>query len=175
VAYSTGEAAFPTTGAPPYRVSKGNGIHALWSPDGKELFYLPAGDQFVAVSVTTRPTFTFGNPVPVPRVFVDGISFERNYDIALDGKRFLGVVAAGSNTASGAAAAPQIQVVEHWFEEPEGARAGEIIGAPSFVVKLAPADSSSLVAMGRGTPQRLEQDAGELFKKTLGCPVRRVL
>jgi hypothetical protein len=68
-------------------------------------------------SVTTRPTFTFGNPVPVPRRFVDrGPAFERNNDITLDGKRFLGVVAAGQNAAS-AVAAPQIQVVLNWFEE----------------------------------------------------------
>ena len=71
----------------------------------------------MAVSVTTRPTFTFGNPVPVPRPFVErGPGFERNNDITLDGKRFLGVVAAGQ-TASGAPAAPQIQVVLNWFEE----------------------------------------------------------
>ena len=73
----------------------------------------------MAVSVTTRPTFTFGNPVPVPRPFVErGPGFERNHDITLDGKRFLGVVAAGLNTASGAlGAAPQIDVVLNWFEE----------------------------------------------------------
>jgi hypothetical protein len=71
----------------------------------------------VAVSVTTRPTFTFGNPVSVPRPFVErGPVFERNYDITLDGKRFVGLVVAGQ-TASGAAAAPQIRVVLNWFEE----------------------------------------------------------
>ena len=69
------------------------------------------------MSVTTRPTFTFGNPMPVPRLFVEhGPLFERNNDITLDGKRFLGVVAAGQ-TSSGAPAAPQIQVVLNWFEE----------------------------------------------------------
>ena len=87
------------------------------SPDGKELFYSTGrgGTQFVAVSVTTPPTFTFGNPVPVPRPFVGrGPGFERNYDITRDGKRFLGVVPAGQNMASGA---PQIQVVLNWSEE----------------------------------------------------------
>jgi len=70
------------------------------------------------VSVTTRPTFTFGNPVSVPRPFVErGPGFERAIDITPDGKRFLGVVAAGQNAASGAPAAPQIQVVLNWFEE----------------------------------------------------------
>jgi hypothetical protein len=55
--------------------------------------------------------------VQVPRPFVErGQGFERNNDITLDGKRFLGVVIAGQ-TASGASAAPQIQVVLNWFEE----------------------------------------------------------
>ena len=129
VAYSAGEPGapggslfvqpFPITGAT-YPISKsGGGFHPTWSPDGKELFYVTggAGVLFAAVSVTTRPTFTFGNQVPVPRLFVErGASFERNNDITRDGKRFVGVVAAGQ-TASGAAAAPQIQVVLNWFEE----------------------------------------------------------
>jgi Tol biopolymer transport system component len=110
---------FPTTGAT-YPISKGNGFHPMWSPDGKELFYFTGGgnSQFMVVSVTTRPTFTFGNPVSVPRPFAPSSQgFERNNDITLDGKRFLGVVPAGQTTASGAPAAPQIQVVLNWFEE----------------------------------------------------------
>jgi len=56
--------------------------------------------------------------VPVPKVFQQrGEMFERNNDITRDGKQFLGVVAAGSAAASGATAAPQIQVVLNWFEE----------------------------------------------------------
>ncbi len=129
VAYSASEAGgaagsvfvqpFPTTGAT-YPISKGSGFHPMWSPDGRELFYLTGGgsNQFVVVSVTTRPTFTFGNPVPVARPFPPSSQrFERNNDITLDGKRFLGVVAAGQNAASGAPAAPQIQVVLNWFSE----------------------------------------------------------
>ena len=72
----------------------------------------------MAVSVTPRPTFTFGNPVFVPGIGVNrGTGFERNNDITLDGKRFLVVVPAGQSPASGAPAAPQIQVVLNWFEE----------------------------------------------------------
>jgi len=63
----------------------------MWSPDGNELFYVAtagADPPFVAVSVTTRPTFTFGNPVRVPRLFVErGPGFERNNDITRDGQR----------------------------------------------------------------------------------------
>jgi len=67
------------------------------------------------VSVTTRPAFTFGNPVPMTRVFDDrGPTYERPNDITLTGKQFLGDVAARSNPAPGAARAPQIQVVLNW-------------------------------------------------------------
>ena len=41
----------------------------VWSPDGKELFYNPRAGGFEAVSVTTQPTFAFGNAVAVPRPF----------------------------------------------------------------------------------------------------------
>jgi serine/threonine-protein kinase len=107
---------FPATGAT-YQIAR-NGIHPTWTPDGKELFYGPAAGQWVGVSVTTRPTFTFGNPVPMPGRSLDrGPAFERSNDVTPDGKRFLGVVAAGQSTASGNAAAPQIQIVLNWFEE----------------------------------------------------------
>jgi serine/threonine-protein kinase len=108
---------FPATGAT-YQISQGGGIHPTWSPDGKELIYSPRPGQLVVVSVTTQPAFTFGNPVPMTRAFADrGAGFERNNDVTLDGKRFLGVVAAGQTTASGASAVSQIQVVLNWFEE----------------------------------------------------------
>ena len=44
-------------------------------------------------------------------------ALERTHDITRDGKQFIGVVGAGSNTASGASAAPRFQVVLNWFEE----------------------------------------------------------
>jgi serine/threonine-protein kinase len=128
VAYSAGAPAafsgslfvqpFPATGAT-YPISKGGGFHPTWATDGKELFYGAGTTIFVAVSATTRPTFTFGNPVPVPRLFVErGPMFERNNDITRDGKHFLGVVTAGlAATGSGAATANQIQVVLNWFED----------------------------------------------------------
>ena len=106
---------FPATGAT-YQVAR-NGIHPTWAPDQKELFYSAGPNLYLGVSVATGPAFGFGNPTPVPRPFVDnGPTIQRNNDITLDGKQFLGVVAAGQ-TASGAMAAPQIQLVLNWFEE----------------------------------------------------------
>jgi hypothetical protein len=108
---------FPNTTGATYPISKGTGFHPYWSPDGRELFYVPAPGQFVGVSVTTRPTFTFGNPVPISTPAEGSPALERRSDITRDGKQFIGVVAAGQNTTSATAAALQIQVVLNWFEE----------------------------------------------------------
>jgi hypothetical protein len=68
--------------------------------------------------VTTRPSFTVGNPVPVLSSFLErGPGYERSHDIALDGQRLLGIVAADVAGAAGIPAAPQIQVVLNWFTE----------------------------------------------------------
>lgn len=40
-----------------------NPHHPMWSPDGRELFVDPRAGGFVAIPVTTTPTFAFGNPV----------------------------------------------------------------------------------------------------------------
>ena len=74
--------------------------------------------QARVVTVMTKPAFAFGIPQPLPLAGrFDGINdLARNWDVMLDGKRFLGVFAAGqSETAAGAT--PQIRVVLNWFEE----------------------------------------------------------
>ena len=107
---------FPATGAK-YQISRDGGRHPLWSRDGKELRYvIPGGGQYAVATVSTQPAFTFSNPAPAPRPFQDSLNDTiRTFDITPDGK-FLGGIAAGQ-TQSGAAAAPQIQVVLNWFEE----------------------------------------------------------
>jgi hypothetical protein len=88
----------------------------LWSPDGKELFYIPRAGGFAVVGVATQPTFTIGNPAQVPRGFPGaGPNQPRTLDITPDGK-IVGVVEAGQ-TESGAATTPQIHMVLNWFEE----------------------------------------------------------
>ena len=67
--------------------------------------------------VTTHPSFTFGEAVPVPRPFQGAAPIsERPYDISRDGQHFLGLIDA-VQTQSGAPATQQIQVVLNWFEE----------------------------------------------------------
>jgi Tol biopolymer transport system component len=88
----------------------------LWSLDLKELFFNPGPGRFAWVSVTTQPTFTFGNPETVPRPFHTGPpSLRRAFDITPGGK-FVGLIEAGQ-TVSGTPTAPHIQVVLNWFEE----------------------------------------------------------
>ncbi len=108
---------FPATGAK-YPIVEGG--HPFWSPDGRELVYNPGPGMIGVVTITTRPTFSFGqgtllpggtsglqskNPVAEPRV----------WDFAPDGKRLLGVTAPLIDTAPAGLA--QIQVVLNWFTE----------------------------------------------------------
>ncbi len=109
---------FPATGAKYQLVAKqpGSPHGAIWSPDGKELFYNPRAGGFEAVSVTTAPTFAFGNAVALPRPFqLSPPDSRRPYDITPGGK-FVGLIPVGQ-TGSGTLDAPQIQVVLNWFEE----------------------------------------------------------
>jgi hypothetical protein len=88
-----------------------------WSPDGKELFYVPKFGGFEAVSVTTQPTLTFGNAVAVPRPFNPGPPNSRTlYDITPGGK-FVGLILPGQTEPSALTGQRQIQVVLNWFEE----------------------------------------------------------
>ena len=88
--------------------------------DGRELFFRSSQAPLQVVRVTLQPSFEFGNPEPVPAGA--GLPFtpfpfpERQYDITPDGKRFIGVVAAGESQG-GTAGAPQIQVVLNWLED----------------------------------------------------------
>jgi Tol biopolymer transport system component len=87
-----------------------------WSPDGKELFYVPRIGEFEAVTITTQPTFAFGNAVQVPRPFSPGAPNMRTwYDVTPSGK-FLGLIPRGPPNAF-TRANSEIQVVLNWQEE----------------------------------------------------------
>jgi Tol biopolymer transport system component len=113
---------FPATGAK-YQFPKNDPSqldhHPVWSSDGKEIFYIPAQGALAAVSVTTQPSFAFGNAVPVPRTFLtenSSPSNERNYDLTPDG-RIVGAVQASEQSQTGTPTASEIQVVLNWFTE----------------------------------------------------------
>jgi serine/threonine-protein kinase len=121
IAYQSGESGsgeailfvqpFPPTGDK-FEIARGG--RAMWSPDGKELFFVPAPGQFRAVSVRTTPTFAVTGAANLPRRF--GLAPPANprpYDVLPDG-RFVAVDVANEISA---ARAPQIQVVLNWFED----------------------------------------------------------
>ena len=61
-----------------------------WSPDGKELFYVPRLGEFEAVTITTQPSFAFGNAVRVPRPFQPGSPNMRTwYDVTPSGNSWV--------------------------------------------------------------------------------------
>jgi hypothetical protein len=94
-------------------------FHPSWSPNGKELFYVPSAlRRVVAVSLQTQPVVTFGDPVNLPNGPLPSLlSVEtRGYDVLPDG-RFLSLVPVSDQTASGAAIAPELRVVLNWHDE----------------------------------------------------------
>ena len=82
-------APFPATGRKT-RVSSGGGWDPRWSRDGHELFYLSDEGQVVSVPVRLAPTLELGSPVPL--FTVKGGKGWSDYDVSLDGKKFLAIV-----------------------------------------------------------------------------------
>jgi len=102
------------------QVSTGGGNCPLWSPDGKELFYLSSDNYVMAVSVKTEPTLSLGAPKRLFKNTNLGLDFGAGctWDIHPDGKRFLMI--APPEGADGAAAVTgprKITFVFNWDEE----------------------------------------------------------
>jgi adenylate cyclase len=110
---------FPDVNNGKWQVSEGGGTIALWSPDGRELFYLSSDNSVMVVDVETKPTFIPGTPRTLIQNRFTG--FESNtflWDIHPDGKRFLmvknPVMTTETNTNR---SLKKINVVLNWFEE----------------------------------------------------------
>lgn len=90
--------------------STAGGTDPVWSPDGREMYYLQ-GDQMMAVPFVTTPAPSPG----VPRRLFEGAyersAVGRNYDLSPDGTRF--VMIRGDQ----ADRPPQIHVVLNWASE----------------------------------------------------------
>ena len=111
---------YPATGPQEYAISFDGGREPVWSRDGRELFFRNA-DQMMAVEVDTTVSFQ----ASVPRLLfagdydrdnsAGGIGGASNYDVSLDGQRFVMVKAEQQSGEAGAS--PQFHVVLNWFEE----------------------------------------------------------
>jgi serine/threonine-protein kinase len=88
---------FPTTGAK-FQVTTTGGHSPLWSPDGKQIFYVDIsgiGARVMSVDVQLQPGFTASTPVALP-IEASLSATLRPFDITPDGKQFVVLVPADS-------------------------------------------------------------------------------
>jgi serine/threonine-protein kinase len=101
---------FPNVEDGQWLVSTGGGTHPLWSPDGRELFYLAPGARLMAIPVQTEPSFAPGNAEELFGVYYAEF-FGRTYDISPDGERFLMIKESDEPSST------EFILVQNWFEE----------------------------------------------------------
>jgi serine/threonine-protein kinase len=109
---------FPNVDDGKWQISTNGGGEPLWSPDGRELFYLignnPGDDEVYVVSVTAEPVFSPGAPELLFRGAY-GFGGSPNWDISSDGQRFLMMKA--EEQAEQTSGETSLIVVNNWFEE----------------------------------------------------------
>ena len=92
-------------------VSKNGGTNVRWNPDGSEIFYAEGGTLMAVRVSMSDQDFSVG---PATKLFNHPKlgEFQRtNYDVSLDGRRFLVPQLVGEM------AHPAIRIVQNWYEE----------------------------------------------------------
>ena len=110
---------FPNIDDGKWNVSLGYGVHPVWSPDGRELFYRDRTDLMV-VQIETEPTFSHGTPEPLfslPPGMVGSAATGRRFDIAPDGDRFIVRKLGTTEQRGDDDPLNGLIFVENWFEE----------------------------------------------------------
>ncbi len=107
---------FPRTADGRWQISTGGGTAPRWSRSGREILFEGAAGEMMTVPVTTRPTFSAGQP---QRLFALGAStWPSNivpyYDLSPDDRRLIRVRLGATSQAPGGG---QLVVVEHWGRE----------------------------------------------------------
>ncbi len=100
-------------------VSTAGGEAPVWSRDGSELFYVDLDNTLVAVDVSTAGEFTISEAT---RLFqqaslTNGTRRVQNYDVSLDGQRFLVIEPVNADGEPVAAADSTIRVIMNWPEK----------------------------------------------------------
>ncbi len=104
---------FPDLDDGKWQVSAAGGFDPVWSPDGRELFFL-SSSEFMVARVETEPTFNAATPESLFIRTGFAASAGREYDIAPDGERFLFLRGQGGQVADGNLG---LVFVQNWFEE----------------------------------------------------------
>ena len=98
-------------GSGKWQVSTEGGRDPKWSRDGREIYFLGAGNRMMAVDVSTEPTVALGNPRELFRsISWDPDRYGGNWDVSADGQRFY------VRRARGVAELPATTVVVNWME-----------------------------------------------------------
>ena len=107
---------YPTTGAK-YQITTVNSSDPVWSPDGRQLFYLDttgSPDRLMSVDISTDSGFTFANPSLIFDRVPEGVAWP--FDVTPDGTQFV-VAVFPTDVDSEAASNPEMRVTLNWFEE----------------------------------------------------------
>ena len=107
---------FPDIDDGKWQVSTNGGYDPVWSPDGRDLFYLEVPERIMVAEVETDPTFNSGTPTEAFDAVPYALFGPRYYDLAPDGERFL-MTKAGVTQTEGEDRFTGMIVVENWFEE----------------------------------------------------------
>jgi len=110
---------FPDVDKAKCQVSTSGGTSPLWSPSGRELFYLSNENFVMATAVQTKPTFSFGTPKVLFRSTYLGMrnNIGHPWDISPNGKRFLMMKEIGPTAPAVEAPRLKINIVLNWTEE----------------------------------------------------------
>ena len=88
------------------QVSTDGGDFALWSPDGRTIYYRNE-EKMMAVDLQTEPGLSAGRP----RLLFEAPELSREYDLSPDGRKFVMIRDEEASTQ------PQYRIVQNWFEE----------------------------------------------------------
>jgi serine/threonine-protein kinase len=109
---------FPNVDDAEHQVSTEGGRTPVWSPSGRELFFV-TGSRLMAVPVETVPAFRASTPAALfeaeERILDMRLlnNTSRAFDVSSDGQRFLML----KDTAADRASRRGIVVVQNWFQE----------------------------------------------------------
>ena len=112
---------FPEVDKGKWQVSTNGGNSPLWSPDGRELFYLTGmstTEAAMRVKVQTESTFKNERPEILFRgTYVGFYPGDFPWDIHPDGRRFLMIKPPQTEGSPEAASRPRIVIILNWLEE----------------------------------------------------------
>ena len=98
-------------------ISRVSSMHPMWSPDGRELFYLTdGGDRLMVAPIEPGPNLRVGEAISLFEGNYHTFQGVRSYDLSPDGQRFLRIKLPGAATTE-TDAGPAVILVQNWVEE----------------------------------------------------------